>query len=372
MELNIGDKVKFLNNVGGGVVTKLINKKIVHVETSDGFEIPVMISEVIKIDDADFVYGFNAEPDETQNKKKSVKQLLKQETKPEPENILPPEEPFVFKKDEIYKEYSDDINVYLAFIPEDAAKATDSNIEMYLINDSNFHLQFSLLRQIENKYENIQTGVLEPNKKNFIVNILRESLNNFAEIVLQAMFYKPIKFDLKPPVQKTIHIDATKFFNANNFKANDFFNEKAIIQTIIEKNVLLEEVENLSVEKLKKVLVEKEVVSEKINQPQTFKKNLKPEDHEMIVDLHIQELVENEKDLSPKEILDIQIGRFENELESAIESKIGRIVFIHGVGNGTLKYEIRRKLDTKYRHIKYQDASFAEYGYGATMVLLKK
>jgi hypothetical protein len=38
------------------------------------------------------------------------------------------------------------------------------------------------------------------------------------------------------------------------------------------------------------------------------------------------------------------------------------------VGNGTLKIEIRKELDRMKNKLDYQDASFKEYGYGATMV----
>lgn len=58
-------------------------------------------------------------------------------------------------------------------------------------------------------------------------------------------------------------------------------------------------------------------------------------------------------------------------MEGAIRSNQNKIVFIHGVGNGRLKHELRKKLERKYSNFKYQDASFKEYGYGATMVYLK-
>ena len=69
--------------------------------------------------------------------------------------------------------------------------------------------------------------------------------------------------------------------------------------------------------------------------------------------------------------MDIQISRFTIALDGAIRGKTKKIVFIHGVGNGKLKYEIRKTLDSKYPKLRYQDASFKEYGYGATMVMLK-
>ena len=96
----------------------------------------------------------------------------------------------------------------------------------------------------------------------------------------------------------------------------------------------------------------------------------KPEMEE--VDLHIEQLMDNYKSLSNSEIVDIQISRFRTALESALIHKTRKIVFIHGVGNGKLKLEIRKILDTEYKSsVRYQDASFKEYGFGATMVILK-
>ena len=71
------------------------------------------------------------------------------------------------------------------------------------------------------------------------------------------------------------------------------------------------------------------------------------------------------------EILEIQMETFKQKLEEAKSAKIKRVVFIHGVGSGTLKLELRRELDKKSKVLNYQDASFKEYGYGATMVQIK-
>ena len=38
-----GDKVRFLNDIGGGIVNKVNDNGIVVVQTSDGFEIPVSL-----------------------------------------------------------------------------------------------------------------------------------------------------------------------------------------------------------------------------------------------------------------------------------------------------------------------------------------
>ena len=52
--IKIGDKVRFLNDVGGGTITGFQDKDIVLVADADGFEIPTLISEVVAIDTDDY------------------------------------------------------------------------------------------------------------------------------------------------------------------------------------------------------------------------------------------------------------------------------------------------------------------------------
>ena len=49
--VKVGDKVRFLNSVGGGTVVK-INKDIAYVEEEDGFETPILIHECVVIESA--------------------------------------------------------------------------------------------------------------------------------------------------------------------------------------------------------------------------------------------------------------------------------------------------------------------------------
>lgn len=50
MIFKIGDKVSFLNEVGGGVVCEIIDKRTVSVRTDDGFDLPFLISDLINLD----------------------------------------------------------------------------------------------------------------------------------------------------------------------------------------------------------------------------------------------------------------------------------------------------------------------------------
>ena len=57
-------------------------------------------------------------------------------------------------------------------------------------------------------------------------------------------------------------------------------------------------------------------------------------------------------------------------MKAVLRKKGQRIVFIHGKGDGVLRKAILTELKTKYPACKWQDASFKEYGYGATMITM--
>ena len=52
--MKIGDKVRFLSEVGGGIVTGFQGKDIALVEDADGFDIPMPVRECVVIDADDY------------------------------------------------------------------------------------------------------------------------------------------------------------------------------------------------------------------------------------------------------------------------------------------------------------------------------
>ncbi|MFN6039840.1 MAG: hypothetical protein ACK452_15330, partial [Bacteroidota bacterium] len=47
MKIRIGDKVRFLNESGGGIVTRFIDKESVYIEIEDGFELPYPVKYLV-------------------------------------------------------------------------------------------------------------------------------------------------------------------------------------------------------------------------------------------------------------------------------------------------------------------------------------
>jgi len=84
----------------------------------------------------------------------------------------------------------------------------------------------------------------------------------------------------------------------------------------------------------------------------------------MEVDLHIEQLVPEISGLQNHQILEIQLEHAKRKLAFAQQKKIRKIVFIHGVGEGVLRYELIRLF--KNYHVEYCEASYQKYGLGAT------
>lgn len=89
----------------------------------------------------------------------------------------------------------------------------------------------------------------------------------------------------------------------------------------------------------------------------------------MVVDLHIHQLVKNQKGMSNYDMLTVQTDTAKRQLDFAIQKRIQRVVFIHGVGEGVLKEELEY-LFRRYENLKYYDADYQKYGRGATEVYI--
>jgi len=89
----------------------------------------------------------------------------------------------------------------------------------------------------------------------------------------------------------------------------------------------------------------------------------------MEVDLHINQLVKSTRGMQNHEMLNLQLETAKRRLEFAIQNRIQRIVFIHGVGEGVLKLELEY-LFKRYDCLKFYDANYQKYGQGATEVYI--
>lgn len=221
--MKIGDKVRFLSEIGGGVVAGFQGKNIVLVEDEDGFQIPTSITDVVVIDNDDY------------NIKHDVQNVST--VKDEDEDYDPADRPVTFTAQPEERKGGDALSVYLGFVPVDIKEITNTKFEVYLINDSNYYIDFIYLT-VEGTSWNLRSkGTVEPNTKLFIEEFGREVLNELERVAVQFVAYKKDKgFLLKPAVDAQLRIDTVKFYKLHTFQENDFFEQSALIYTLIEND----------------------------------------------------------------------------------------------------------------------------------------
>ena len=116
---------------------------------------------------------------------------------------------------------------------------------------------------------------------------------------------------------------------------------------------------------LQDVIVEETSSNSKKRKSTKRQKSIPP----MEVDLHIHHLTNSTKNMTNFEMLNLQLDTARSQLEFAIRKRIQKVVFIHGVGQGVLKAELETLL-SRYNNVNFYEASFSEYGAGATEVFI--
>lgn len=331
--IRVGDTVRYLNDVGGGIVTKICSNTLVEIEDDSGFIIPVSIQELLVISCA------------YETEEPSI------ETTPEvPETEI-----------EII-EGNDSPLMLLAFVPQ--SKDLEQ-FDIHIINDSNFWCMYVVLQSDETGDSFMLHGTLEPNTKERVCTFSRENIHTVDALLIQAILYKTEQYSTVEPINKTYNIEKVKFHKSGVFTENEFFYEDAYIV----------ELHNSTKQKLEKSFENTSLythITQNKKSVPLHTKTKKSREETREVDLHIHELIDNESGLSNIQKLEIQTKAFEKALTSAIKDGTHKLVCIHGVGNGVLKAKIREILDKDYPRLYYQDASFQKYKFGATLIYLRK
>lgn len=349
--MKIGDKVRFLSEVGGGTVKGFQGKDIVLVEDQDGFDIPMQTRQCVVIETDD--YNMKRKPSVSAPK---VEQPVKP-VKPEPSALRPVE-----------VRGGDTLNVFLAYVPEDVKMISSTPFEAYLVNDSNYYLYYTYLSAEGKAWKNRSHGLVEPNTKQFLEDFTKEALNEMEHVAIQFIAFKDTKsYAMKPAVSVELRIDTVKFYKLHTFRESDFFDVPALIYDIVADDVPVKQV-FVSTEEIQTALLQKKGVDKPKSQP-IVKQGAKSDIVE--IDLHIEELLDDTHGMSNGEILNYQMDKFREVMEKYKGKREQKVVFIHGKGDGILRKTLINELKYKFSTCRFQDASFQEYGFGATMVTIK-
>ena len=227
--MKIGDKVRFLSEVGGGRVAGFQGKNIVLVEDEDGFQMPMLINEVVVVGEE------NYETSRLVEIKNQARQAAEEE---EEQEIKPADRPITFKAKPEERKGGDKLSAFLAFVPMEIKELSQSRFETYLVNDSNYYLRYVYMTAEGSAWKLRAEGEVEPNCKEFIEEFGREDLNDMEHCCVQIIAYKRDKhYLLKSPVNAQVRVDTVKFYKLHAFSENDFFEQPALIYTLIENDV---------------------------------------------------------------------------------------------------------------------------------------
>ena len=346
--MKTGDKVRFLNAVGGGIVKKFQNKDIVIVEEEDGFESPVLIRECIVI-----------EPNEMQVRSKVII----------PQVEIPLEQSKSEKHSITEVPGGDRLNVYLAYLPIDIKMVGKCNYEAFLVNDSNYYLFFNYMNKQNNAWMSRHSDIIDPNTRLFIEEFSKEQLNELEKVCIQLIALKKDKpYSLKNAYSVELRIDGVKFYKLHSFRENDFFEDDAMIYPVIINDTAAREM-LISASDLQEAMTQKVKVDFSHRQPASAKKEKVFPIIE--IDLHINQLLDSTVGLNNTDMLNVQLDKLRQTMEEYKNKKGQKIVFVHGKGEGVLRNAVLSELKFKYKQCLVQDASFKEYGFGATMVIIK-
>jgi hypothetical protein len=349
MKFKFGDAVSFLNETGGGVVNRIDGRGIVYVLTDDGFEIPVSEKELIFSRNFALTSMDNAENTPAPQKVAEMIKPVQEKQKKHPE--MPRNVPF-----------DAPVQFWLGFTPNDPGPVFSSNLDFYLINDSAYFAYYHLGYKEGGHYYYLSSGLLEAETKCFVKTFDHTAISKISDIHVQLLLMNQGKYRKKEAIDKLVDLKLVNFSKESYYRENDYFEEKALLFNIITGMTTEIRDEFIIPEAVKEQIVSMDTRSD------SLPKKKEPATDTLEVDLHAEALTLEPKQYTPAEILALQLSRFHAAVEETIGKKLRRLVIIHGMGQGTLKMQIRKELQEKYPKFTFQDASFKEYGFGATMV----
>ncbi len=354
MKFKKGDKVSFLNETGGGIVNRIDDRGFIFVLTEDGFEIPVTERELVfsggfsfrdRNDDIVEPLAPSADPSSSRKKEKGSG-TVKADTPAMNKNVSA----------------DTPVTVGIGFIPDQAGPVFNSDIACFLINDSPFLVYYLIGTKEGGVLYFLSSGYVEPETKSHLKTFDQTSLSKISDLHVQLIFVSKGKYTRKDPVDEMIRMTQINFSKESYYRENEYFEEKAVIFHLLKEESAL----------ANEVIVPQSVIDLKKGADSGSQKVQKkePVSDTLQVDLHFDpESVQNGA-LNPSAILTLQMSRFHAAVEEAIAKNLKRLVVIHGIGQGTLKMQIRKEIQEKYPAFVFQDASFKEYGFGATMIHL--
>ncbi len=357
-KFKIGDKVNFLNTRGGGIIRKIIDSRMAEVEIEDGFNIPVLMT--------DLVMDFRAQHADMLKPGNGTKKEEPKEAQPKPVETRVESSSGKLHR---FGKNAEHEGVYLAFVPHNQQWVLVGLLDVVIVNHTPSDLLYSLTLRQNGKYLNIDYGSIEPYSKKIVETISREDVEAWCEGIVQAIVCEEESVCAYNPMQSPFSIRSSRFFKDGSYVSSGVLGDKALM-------INLSSIEALRIRDADVEMIRKEGIGGNAKTAENIVKEVpaidkhKTAPDEAVVDLHIGELVDNILGMSSGDMFKIQMDYFKKMLDSAVKAEYRKVTFIHGVGNGVLKNAIIDELK-QYENASHNMASMAKFGVGAIDVTLK-
>ncbi len=204
MKFKEGDKVLFLNEKGGGIVTRVVDDEIVHVSIEEGFEIPYAVGDLISAGRSES----NEKEDISGKTSRSPLMLLTHQASGVNEGL------------------------YLAMVPRNQEKVLNSPLDFYILNHTGLTVCFALFMNKSGHYSGIYNGTVEASSKQHIFKVERTEIEDWNNALFQAVFYKKGKTETLKPLSEHIVFKPVRIYKEESFAFSPLLNQKALNVTI--------------------------------------------------------------------------------------------------------------------------------------------
>jgi hypothetical protein len=371
---NIGDRVRFLNAVGEGIITRLLTANKVMVKV-DGFDIPCLSSDIVVIPH--------------RNKENPASQ---RHNAP-----CPPAAPKPAMPDPAGDEYE----ISFALLPPRRGIT-----ELWLLNDSPYRLHYCAgFCNDDQRIQPLAQGTMDADSKTLVKALALQEFAPQRTLWLGAVLYKNIMFLPAKSSQAMQVVFAADFEGMDEFRSNDFFEQNAFIIEMLSSKPPLDAASVLHAQPMQheskkeriqmpKIIGRIDVDSlDKPTKPAAASSKVPKEETIIPAPAAIADIQEPQPMEDPNvrtadlravvlrsqlgfmtdaELLGEQLKRAKACIDALLEKSCSKCVLIYGLGAGQTKVELQKLIDEQPLPLESEDASQREYHYGAIALTLKQ
>ncbi len=338
MKFQIGDKVTVLHSNEEAEVVEMINDKMVLVNVR-GVKFPAYIDQL------DFPYfkRFSEQRNIPRKKEKTFVDQIPADKSKKPNNPMD--------------------GCWLRILPvsdnDEFGDEVVESLKIYLVNHTDRGLNFQYKLSYGGEADFSLSNELPAAKDFYLHDIPFENLNDSPVFDIDFSLQNPEK-SKAPHVETSLKLRAKAVFTRIDEirkKGEASFAYK-LFDTYPDKIQEEEKPEYQTTDRK----------GNKLYDAKNSRQHLEPARYE--VDLHIEKLTPEWRNLSNFEMLTLQLNQFEKYLDLAIAHHQHNLIVIHGVGTGKLKDEIHEILKTRREVRSFINQYDPRYGYGATEIFL--